>query len=200
MLAYIARARICGLSVCTCTYVASRCWKLEKCEEWIGFLQLLRHLPCRKCNEVRGSEVWDSGPFWKHRISLSTCRMDWNEWWYASKWVVMTSEIASDVAILQNSFVSQRFTTFGLFGRSDEYGEGPKGPASTGEEAEMGFEVRKVWDKSRAVYRYRTHTAWYATSSQSPFKSMWYPRLASNDGSCFELFWGSYSLTDLAVA
>ena len=26
--------------------------------------------------------------------------------------------------------------------RSDEYGEGPKGPASTGEEAEMGFEAR----------------------------------------------------------
>lgn len=27
------------------------------------------------------------------------------------------------------------------FVRSDEYGEGPKGPASTGEEAEMGFEA-----------------------------------------------------------
>lgn len=26
--------------------------------------------------------------------------------------------------------------------RSDEYGEGPKGPASTGEEAEMGFEAK----------------------------------------------------------
>ena len=67
---------------------------------------------------------------------------------------------------------SQHLDYLDLFGRSDEYGEGPKGPASTGEEAEMGFEVPKVLDGSRAVYRYRTHTAWYATSSQSPFKSM----------------------------
>ena len=64
--------------------------------------------------------------------------------------------------------VSNHLDSFGLFGRSDEYGEGPKGPASTGEEAEMGFEALKVLDKSRSViYRYSTHTAWYATSSLS---------------------------------
>ena len=42
--------------------------------------------------------------------------------------------------------VSNHLDSFGLFGRSDEYGEGPKGPASTGEEAEMGFEALKVLD------------------------------------------------------
>ena len=31
-----------------------------------------------------------------------------------------------------------------MISRSDEYGEGPKGPASTGEEAEMGFEAKRA--------------------------------------------------------
>ena len=63
--------------------------------------------------------------------------------------------------------VSCHNVSFGLFGRSDEYGEGPKGPASTGEEAEMGFEARKVLDKSRVAYEYSTYTAWYAISSDT---------------------------------
>lgn len=38
--------------------------------------------------------------------------------------------------------VSTVFGCFCMAFRSDEYGEGPKGPASTGEEAEMGFEAK----------------------------------------------------------
>ena len=89
--------------------------------------------------------------------------------------------------------------SFGLFGRSDEYGEGPKGPASTGEEAEMGFEALKVLDKSRSVtdsaliqlgmQHHRHHHC-----HQSPFESMRYLRLVSNSVSCFA------GLADLADA
>lgn len=79
--------------------------------------------------------------------------------------------------------VSHHLDSFGLFGRSDEYGEGPKGPASTGEEAEMGFEALKVLDKSRSV----TDTALIQLGMQhhrhhhchqSPFESMRYLRLS----------------------
>ena len=38
--------------------------------------------------------------------------------------------------------ISTVFGCFPMAFRSDEYGEGPKGPASTGEEAEMGFEAK----------------------------------------------------------
>ena len=39
---------------------------------------------------------------------------------------------------------SDVFGCFPMISRSDEYGEGPKGPASTGEEAEMGFEAKRA--------------------------------------------------------
>ena len=40
-----------------------------------------------------------------------------------------------------STFSHETQSKLNLLHRSDEYGEGPKGPASTGEEAEMGFEA-----------------------------------------------------------